>query len=326
MRTVLSTLLLLLTLTLIGTIGFHFIAGRDLLDSLYLAVITLSTVGNRDPGDEPATQIFTIAYLVGGLGVFSYSATRVGVWIVSAEFQQLLRKRRMQKRIAGLNGHSVVCGLGRMGRTIARTLIARQRRFVIIDKDEQRLRDFCAGTDLLFVTGDATHDDTLKQAGIERAESLTTVLATDADNLYVVLSARMLNAGLKIIARATDDRAIQKLEHAGATRVVSPFTTGAEKMARFMLNPGIEDFIEIADGRGQGLELAEIQVSADNPWIGRSLKDTDLRHRGVMVIGIRRASGERLMPPSGDAVISSGDALFVFGTSEAVNGVLDHPA
>jgi len=159
---------------------------------------------------------------------------------------------------------------------------------------------------------------------VYRAASLTTALATDADNLYVVLSARMLNPQLKIIARAVDEKAVEKLTRAGATRVVSPFSSGAVKMARFMLNPSIDDFIEIADSHGNELELADIQIAAGSPYSGQRLMDTDLRDLGIMVIGIRRADGERLMPPPGDALIEAGDCLFVFGNSDAVNAIVDH--
>jgi voltage-gated potassium channel len=134
----------------------------------------------------------------------------------------------------------------------------------------------------------------------------------------------MLNPQVKIIARAVDEKAVEKLERAGATRVVSPFRTGAVKMARFMLNPSIEDFIEIADSHGNEVELADIQISPESAYVGRKLMETDLRTRGVMVIGIRRENGERLMPPPGDAVIQSEDCLFVFGNADAVNAIVDH--
>lgn len=323
MKRVVITLSLLLGLTVLGTVGFRVIIGLSWIDSLYHAVITLSTVGSHDATVDDGDRLFVIAYLMLGLGIFTYSAFSFGSWIVSAEFRVLWEKRQMQRRIDQLEGHSIICGQGRTGRTICEYLAEREKPFVVIDVDEERITQLCQENGWPFLVGDATDDDTLREAGIERAASLTTVLATDADNLYVVLSARMLNSNLQIIARAVDEKAIEKLERAGATRVVSPFRSGAMKMARFMLNPSIEDFIEIADTRGNDLELADVQVLSDSPYVGRRLMDTDLRTRGIMVIGIRRKNGDRLMPPPGDAILEAEDSLFVFGSAEAVNAVVD---
>jgi voltage-gated potassium channel len=325
MRTVINTVCLLLVLTIFGTIGFRVTGDFTWLESLYLAIITLTTVGARDAAQSPATMIFVIVYIVAGLGIFSFSAFQLGSWIVSADFRELLERRRMEKEISQLTNHSIICGLGRMGQTICQYLAERNRPFVVIDREEDRLVAVCREKGWSYIVGDSTHDDVLQAAGVDRASSLTTVLTTDGDNLFVVLSARMLNAKLKIIARAADEDSISKFERAGATRVVSPFSSGAVKMARFMLNPSIEDFIEIADSRGNELELADIQLEEANPLVGRKLMETDLRNRGVMVIGIRRASGERLMPPPGNAVLNAGDCLFVFGSSEAVNAMLGAP-
>jgi voltage-gated potassium channel len=312
MRTMLTPVGLLLALTMFGTIGFRFTTDNSWLNCVYLAVITLTTVGSQDAATNTASTIFVIVYLISGLGIFTFSAFEFGSWVVRTEFHKVLEKRRMQNRINGLENHSIICGQGRMGLAICEYLAERGRSIVVIDQDEDRISPVCQQHGWSFVIGDATDDDVLKSAGIERAASLTTVLATDADNPQI-----------KIIARAVDEKAVEKLERAGATRVVSPFRTGAVKMARFMLNPSIEDFIEIADSRGNELELADIQISADSTFVGRQLMETDLRSRGVMVIGIRRSNGERLMPPPGDAVIHAGDSLFVFGNTNAVNSVLD---
>ncbi|MBI1312522.1 potassium channel protein [bacterium] len=325
MKTVLNTVCLLLALTLFGTVGFRVTGNNSWLESLYLAIITLTTIGSRDGAQSTATMIFVIVYIVTGLGIFTFSAFQLGSWVVSADFREMLEKRRMKQEISQLASHSIVCGLGRMGQTICQYLSERNRQFVVIDRDEDRLVSICREKGWRHIVGDSTHDDVLQAAGVERASSLTTVLSTDGDNLFVVLSARMLNSKLKIIARAADEESISKFERAGATRVVSPFSTGAVKMARFMLNPSIEDFIEIADSRGSELELADIQLDESNPLVGRRLMETDLRNRGVMVIGIRRASGARLMPPPGDAVLNAGDCLFVFGNADAVNAILTEP-
>ncbi len=320
-RSVVTILCLLTGLTLVGTVGFRLTRELGWLDSLYLALITLTTVGSRDAGGNTASKVFTIGYLIVGLGIFTFSAFQIGSWVVSAEFRRWLERRRMNRTIEQLSDHSIVCGQGRMGLTICKYLSEREKAFVVVDYDEDRVAELCQDRGWPFVIGDATSDETLRLAGIERARGLTTVLSTDADNLYVVLSARMLNAKLKIIARASDEKAVDKLERAGANRVVSPFSTGAVKMARIMLNPSIEDFLEIADSHGNELELADVILTQASPYVNRTLKDTDLRSRGVMVIGIHRSTGEKLMPPPGDTVLQADDRLFVFGNTEAVNAV-----
>jgi voltage-gated potassium channel len=236
--------------------------------------------------------------------------------------RHFLEKRHMEKEIHNLHDHFIVCGFGRMGWTICEQLRERGRPFVVIDTDEALLRSGCTGENWLYVVGDASDDQTLIQAGIARARALATVLPTDADNVYVVLTARLLSGRLEIIARASDEGATLKLERAGANRVVSPYSTGAQKIARFMLNPNIEDFLEIADHKGQDLELADVQIAADSPYVGKTLIETDLRELGVMIVGIRRRNGERLMPPPGNAAIEAGDCLFAFGSTIAVNRMI----
>lgn len=322
MRRVFTIVGLLLALTGFGTVGFRLTIGTGWLESLYLAVITMTTLGSRDPGQNQAGMVFVIVYMICGLGVFSYSAFSLGQTVVNAEFRRTLERRRMQREIHDLENHFIVCGMGRMGLTICEHLANRHQTFVVVDRDEQLLNEVCKERGWHMIVGDATDDEVLLQAGVQRARGLATVLATDADNVYVVLSARMLSADVQIVARASDEAAITKLERAGATRVISPFSSGAVKMARFMLSPSIEDFLEITDLQGGELELADVQLAPDSPYVGKTLAETDLRERGVMIIGIRRQDGERLLPPPGSAVIRAGDSLFAFGNAEAVNAMI----
>ena len=323
MRRVITIAGLLLILVLTGTVGFRVVTGTPWIECFYLAVITLTTVGYREPKPlDHFGMVFVVVYLVAGLGIFTYSAFLLGQMVVEAQMRELWEKRRMEQAINKLSNHFIVCGMGRMGRTICQYLHNRNKPFVVIDVNDDKLQAACKEHNWLNIVGDATSDAVLQRAGAERALSLTTVLATDADNLYVVLSARMLNSKLQIIARASDEKAVEKMQHAGATRVVSPYNSGAIKMARFMLHPSIEDFLEIADSQGSDLEIADIQIAADSPYVGKQLMETDFRGKGVMVIGIHRANGDRLMPPPGTAVIEAGDSLFAFGSADSVNQVL----
>ncbi len=324
MRNIFAIIALLLCLTVIGTVGLRIIEEAPWIDCLYMCVITLTTVGHEDVVDlTDAGKLFIVVYLISCLGVFTYSAFQLGQWIVSAEVNSMLERRRMEKRIRDLNQHFIVCGIGRMGKTICEYLHGRSQPFVVIDTDQESLTENCKEHGWLYLHGDATDDDVLISAGIERAKSLASVLPTDADNVYVVLSARMLNSNVQIIARAEEETAMQKLERAGATRVISPFSSGAVKMARFMLNPSIEDFLEIADNRGTDLELADVQIPAGSPYVGKKLMETDLRDKGIMVIGIRRSDGERLLPPPGSAIIEVGDCLFAFGSANSIISMIE---
>ena len=320
------TLALLVAMTLVGTFGFKFFSlDPDVtwIDCLYMTVTSMTTVGYGEIVKVGQTgRLFVIVFLMTGFAVVSYGAIEIGQWLFSAEMRHFLEKRRMDKEIQQLDGHFIVCGFGRMGWTICKHLRERERPFIVIDTDENLLRNGCTGQNWLFVVGDASDDSVLMQAGIGRAKALATVLPTDADNVYVALTARLLSSKIDIIARASDEGAALKLERAGANRVVSPYSTGAQKIARFMLNPNIEDFLEIADHKGQDLELADVQIAPGSPYVGKQLMETDLRDAGVMIVGIRRRNGDRLMPPPGSAVIEAGDCLFAFGSTTAVNRMI----
>jgi len=306
-----------------GTVGLRVIEDDTWLNCLFMAVITLTTVGYSDIVSlTDAGKVFIMIYLICGVGFFTYGAFSIGQWLVSAQMQNLLRRRRMERRIEQLDNHYIICGSGRMGTTIARFLHERDKPFVVIDINENRLQEVCNNQDWLYVVGDATEDETLLKAGIKRANALTAVLPTDAANVYVVLSARLLAANLQIIARASDEEAGVKMERAGASRIVSPYNSGAIKIARFMLTPSVEDFLEIADAYGGDMQLADVQIKPNSPYAGKKLMETDFREKGIMVIGIRRPNGERLMPPPGTAMINEGDNLFTFGTSNAVNDMI----
>lgn len=323
LRQLRNMLRLLVGLTVVGMVGFRLTSGAPWIDCLYMSVITLSTVGYTEAVPlESSGKLFVIVYIIVGIVAFAYHAAVIAQWVVSDELRSFLEERRMARQINDLDNHFIVCGLGRVGRSICDYLATRNQPFVIIDNNLELLRAVCLAEDWTYVVGDATDDQVLEQARIQHAKSLASVLPTDADNVYVVLSARMLKTDLQIIARTTDDRAVEKMERAGANRVISPLMTSGIKMARFMLNPSLDDFIEIADSQGNDLELADVQIEPDSQLVGKQLSQTGLGQQGVMVIGIRREDGERLMPPPGETVIMAGDSLFAFGPTESVNRML----
>lgn len=330
MRQLATIVALLLGVTGIGTVGIHFTADRPWLESAYLAVITLTTLGSRDipaPGDVDA-MLFVMAYLVCGLGIFSYGAFQLGQYIVNAQLRGAWEQRRMQKHIGALRDHFIVCGQGRMGRSICEQLQARSRPFVVVERDASRLEQGARIEGWSYVAGDATDDEVLRAAGIDRAAALATALPTDADNLFVVMSARLLAPQINIVARASDENSIVKLQRAGASRVISPIHSAGVKMARFMLSPRVEEFLEITDERGGNMELVEIKVTPDSPYASQKIANTDLRSRGMLVVGLIRGNGTPIMAPAANTDIEIGDSLFVFGNTQAVDTVveLDEPA
>ncbi|MBX7168640.1 MAG: potassium channel protein [Pirellulales bacterium] len=309
---------LLALLPLFGTIGFRIIEGWPWFDCLYMSVTTITTVGFMEVHPlSTAGRIFVMTYLIVGLGVFFFGVVQLGEMVVRIELTHWLEKRRMDSTIRTLKGHFIVCGYGRMGQALCRQMAAKRMPFVVIDRDESLVSSSLAdGWPAL--AGDATDDHVLQSAGIERARGLAAVLASDADNLYIVLSARLLSKDLMIISRAEDDSSVAKLKKAGADRVMTLFETSAARMAHLLVNPNVEEFFEIFRTEGTALDLAEIHVSQNSVYAGRRLAETDLRNRGVIVVGIRQGSGNLVLPPPSSIEIQIDDRLIVLGRADAI--------
>jgi voltage-gated potassium channel len=322
MRRIAWIVAVLVVLTFVGTGWFWLVEEWSLLDALFMTVITLSTVGYDTVRPlTPRSQIFVIVYMVCGLGVFLFAVVQLGEMMVRAELRTWLRRHGMNSTLKSVKDHFIVCGFGRMGRTICRHLCDRRLPFVVIDQNEEALLE-CEQQGWLCVRDDATNDRTLMDAGVQRARGLAVVLDSDADNLYVVLSARLIAADLQIIARATDENSAHKMERAGASRVVSLIANGATTMAQLLINPQVEDFFEIVSGTGTTLDLAEIRVRSNSPCANRLLSETDFRSRGVIIVAIRRPDGEVLLPPSSSATIRPNDVLIALGKVAAISELL----
>lgn len=288
------------------------------MDSLYMAVTTLTTVGYGEVHPlSTAGRFFVMGYLVVCLGFFFYCTSQVAEMMVKAELSDWFGRRKMDARLKALNDHFIICGIGRMGLSVCQQLTESKMPFVVIDKDPHALAH-CDLQGWPRIEGDATDDQTLVTAGIHRAKGLAAVLANDSDNLYVVMSARMIMPKLQIIARASEETHIPKLERAGANRVVSMFTAAGTKVAQLLVNPSLDDFVQMIGSEGRELTLAEIHVSAGTPYAGKLLQETSFRQRGVMVVGIRRANGQFLMPPAATERILVDDRLVVLGRSHTI--------
>jgi voltage-gated potassium channel len=305
-------------LLLIGTVGYHLLEGLSYFESLYLTVITLSTVGYGD--FKPVTdqgRIFTMALILGGVFNFLYAVTEIIRAVVSGEVQDVLGRQQMERNLAALHNHLIVCGFGRMGRLVCREFAKQKTPFVVIEREEELLEDFNIPPGIP-LHGDATSDEVLKRAGIERARALVTVAASDADNLYITMSARLLNENLFIVARAEDAGSDQKLRRAGANRVVSPYRIGGTRVAQAVLRPTVVDFLELAtETEHVDLQIEETQIVASSALAGSTLKDSRLRQDlGVIIVAIKKNTGQMVFNPPHDATLEVGDILIAIGDRE----------
>ena len=310
-RIILSIVLLLLTVS-IGTSGYALIEGWNIFDSFYMTVITLSTVGYQEVHLlSKAGKLFTVFLIFTGLGTVAYVLNYAIRFVLEGEIQEVLGRRKMKKRIHDLHDHYIVCGYGRMGRIICKELKSSKIPFIVIETEELELDP---DDDLMVIHGDATRDENLKSAGIERAKGLITVLSSDAHNLYVVLSARGLNADLQIVARASEDGADQKLLRAGANRVVSPYHIGGVRIAHSILKPSIVDFIEFATRSGNiELQMEEVPIHRFSGLSGITIDKAAIGNKlGVIIVAIKRGD-DMIFNPTGKTVISPEDTLIALG-------------
>lgn len=312
-------LFLLLSILLFGTSGYMLIEDMRFLDALYMTVITIATVGFKEVKElDENGKIFTIILILCGFGVFTYVLTVGAKIIIEGEIKEVFKKRKMRRKIATLAEHYIICGYGRMGSIIAKELKANSIPVVIIEKNESNISE---QEDLLYVIGDATHDQVLKSAGIEKAKGLITVLPSDAENLYVVLSARELNQNLFIVARAVEKEAEAKLKRAGANRVVSPYFIGGLRIAHTVLRPTVVDFLEfVTRSEYAEIQIEEVEVSPQSKLIGKTIAQSGIgRDIGVIIIGIKRADGRMKFNPTSQTLIKESDTLIVVGQTDKLS-------
>lgn len=311
-RLILAAGLILLIISF-GTIGYMFLEGWQFFDALYMTIITLTTVGYREVHDLSFRgQLFTIILIIGGVGTVFYALSTGAKIILEGELQEIFGRKRLEKKIKDLKDHYIICGYGRMGRIIARELEEKDISFVAIEKDSDIELE---KEDTLIYRGDATRDEVLKELGIDRARGLISVLPTDAENMYVVLSARGLNPKLTIVARAGEEGSEKKLIRAGADRVVSPYHIGGLRIAHTVLKPAVVDFIEFATKSGNiDLQMEEINIMDHSKLIGLTLDECGIgRELGIIIVGIKTQSGEMKFNPTFRSTISCGDTLIALG-------------
>lgn len=311
-----AVVLLLLTLAG-GTLGYHWIQGWTLWHSFYVTVAAISTVDV--PELSPAGQAFTVVVLFAGISAALYTFTLVATLVVEGGLSKRLQRRRYMRMLDTIKDHFIICGYGRIGSTVARQFRLQNVPFVIIERDPERLQ---AAMDegALAVEADASREDVLKRVGIDRARGLVAAVGTDAENVYAVLSARVMRPDLYIVSRAETEDATQKLRRAGADRVISPYQIGAVQIAQTALRPAVVDFVELATtSNNLDLAMEEIAVGPASSLANRSIVAANLRHKyGVIVVGIQRTDRRMEFNPEPETLIHGGDKLVVLGSPDSL--------
>ncbi len=306
----------LVLIVAIGVIGYEFIERWSFIDSLYMTIITITTVGFAEvhPLSEGG-KLFSIFIIISGVGSALYILTATVQFILEGQFGITMGRRRMKAKIAKLKGHFILCGYGRVGQEIARTFSEEKASFVVIDNNEERLAK-AEADGYICLHADATSDEVLKEAGIERARGLVSAVGNDTDNTFITLSARQLQPDLFIEARCSGSEAESKLLRAGADRIISPHAIGGRRMALLALRPAVVDFIDTVTYRPGGeLQLENVDVASSSPLIGQALGQVR-KQVGITVLAMRKQSGKLLANPPGEETIGDGDRLIVIGTKE----------
>ncbi|TWT33070.1 potassium channel family protein [Blastopirellula retiformator] len=326
-RKMVTGAVLFLMICVVAVVGYVS-AGWDLADSIYMVIITIFGVGYGEvqPVQSIPLRALTIMVIIAGYGAVIYTVGGFMQMVVDGELQKALKARRMTKEIEKLTGHTILCGVGRMGSILARELHAEGKLFVVIDSDEARLAA-AEALGYLIVKGDATEEWVLEQAGIHRAALLTTVLSADATNVFVTVTAREMNPELTIIARGENPRTEKKLIGCGANKVVLPTAIGAKKLAQMIIRPSAENLLEQLTHRSDlneelgriGLHFDELEVAPGSSLVNKPLGEIELRsNHGFLIVGIRHPDGSTILNPPPESRLIAGDIVIVLGHDDDI--------
>lgn len=302
-----------------GTVVFNRLEGWSILDSLYVTAQTVTTVGFGDL--TPRTfwgRAFSTVFMMVGVGIVLYALTSAVQSIVQSEMVATFGQRRLSRKMSRLHNHFIICGAGRVGSHLMRSLKGSNETFIVIESNTQKVAHLL-DLGIAVLVRDATLEESLLEAGVEHAKGLAACLPDDADNVYVVLIARDLNPDIHIVARAAEEQAESKLIRAGANRVVAPTIIGGHRMAMALTKPAVGDFLDSLTANQLELGFEQLEVEAVSPFVGRKLSETNIRSQlNIVIVSIRRTSGEIVFNPSADATIEAGDMLIAIGNAEAL--------
>ena len=324
MKKILIAVISLLIILFCGTSGYMLIEGTNLTDALYMTVISITTVGFSEVIPlSPAGKYFTILLIFGGVGFFLYMVSLITEAMMEGGLYTFLGRRLMEKKMDVMKDHFIVCGFGRIGKVISKILHENKRPFLIIENNPEEIQAIDE-LGYLVLQGDSTNDDMLTKAHIMDAKALIAVTSSDADNVYIILSARGLKSDIYILARSSGKKGAQtKLLRAGANKVFSPYEIGARRMAQSLVRPTVIDFIDLTVHEGElGLRLEELQVSGTATFVNKTLMDSGIRsEHDLIVVAIKRQKGEMLFNPSSSTEILAGDILVVLGEHLNIQGL-----
>ena len=320
-RKIIKGFVILLVILMIGAVGYMTIEKWNFLDSLYMTVITITTVGFREVGSiSKEGRIFTIFIIFLGMGIMAYILGLAAQAMVDFQVGAILGRRKLGRTLRSIKNHYVICGFGRIGKIICQELKANKSPMVVIDNDPETVQ-ILEEEGIPYIIDDATSEEALIEVGVERARGVVAVVASDADNLFITMSARGLNPDMLIVARADEEQTEKKLLRVGADRVVMPYLIGGRKMAQSIIKPAVTDFLEFTiHNRKIGLEMEELVVSEKSPLRGITLVDSGIRQEtDVIIVAIRTKAGEMKFNPSSITRIETGDTLISLGKSEDLN-------
>ncbi len=319
-RQILISIVLSLALMAVGSVGYMAIEGWGFMDAFYMTVITMATVGYGEVHKVSfAGRIFTVMLILLGVGFFLYVAGNIIQFLVEGRIRMVLGRRKLDTQINKLKGHYIICGYGRIGRVLARFLIARYIDVVVIERDQRRVAKMDEDG-ILYLIGEATDEAVLERAGIQRAKGIITAVATDADNVFLVLIAKQLNPKLFIVARAGQNTVKKTLLAAGADKVISPYDLGARRMAHAILRPTVIRFLEMAFAdESVDIQIEEIRVGPNSRMVGLTIRDSSIRHNyDLMIMVIRKPDDTMTFNPKADTVIEAGDVMVVVGAAKNI--------
>ena len=314
----------------VGTLGYYFLEGWSLVDAFYMTLITVTTVGFGEIHPlTPTGRIFTSLLILFGVGTMGYALGSFTQTLLDGQLQQYLAIRKRKREMENISEHYIVCGYGRVGKKVAKEVRLKHNTVVVVDSDPDRVEE-AIRDGFYVVEGDATLEEVLRQAKVERAKALISTISSDASNVFLTLTARELNPKLFVVVRVEDPRSERKLLRAGADRVVAPYETGGVKMALLALTPSFVEFMDILSptGGGTGYRIEELIVKSSSKVHGKTIKDSQIRQEtGVIIIGIKKADGRFIFNPGPETMIHGGDILIAVGAEDQLQRLAEilHP-
>ena len=320
LKSVIRGLLMLVGIMCVGTIGYMVIERWGFLESLYMTIITITTVGFEEL--RPLSnhgRIFTMFLIFSGVGIIAYTLGRIAQAMVEFQIMSILGRRKLGLKIKSLKDHYIICGYGKVGKVVANELRSKNIPFLVIEKDPE-MKEMLEKNGHPYIIADATLEDVLIEAGIERAKGIVALLSSDADNLFITMTAKTLNPDLFILSRAEEEHTYNKLIRVGANRVVMPHVIGGQKLANIIIKPAVAEFLELTvHNREIELEMEEIMVEKGSPMTGLTLEKSGIRQQtNVIIVAIRKKAGRMIFNPSSITRIEEGDILIALGQREGL--------